>query len=78
MHQEGRLPYLSSLDAERTLASAEAALAASEAQLSQDQVNLFLSLGGGWENTRGSSGAEPHPEGAEQHAGGAAQERHGE
>lgn len=78
MHQEGRLPYLSSLDAERTLASAEAALAASEAQLSQDQVNLFLSLGGGWENTRGSSGAEPHPEGAEKHAASASDGQHRE
>lgn len=72
MHREGRLPYLSSLDAERTLASAEAALAASAAQLSQDQVNLFLSLGGGWENARGSSGQEKMPEG-EGHAAGAEQ-----
>lgn len=49
LYQEGRLAYLASLDAERTLALAEASLAASEAQLSQDQVSLFLSLGGGWE-----------------------------
>ncbi|HYQ38009.1 MAG TPA: TolC family protein [Pseudomonas sp.] len=67
MYKEGRLPYLSSLDAERTLASAEAALATSEAQLSQDQVNLFLSLGGGWENARGTSGQEKMPEAEHQH-----------
>lgn len=50
LYQEGRLAYLDSLDTERTLATAEAALAASEAQLSQDQVDLFLALGGGWQS----------------------------
>jgi len=50
LYQEGRLAYLDSLDTERTLALAEAALAESEAQLSLDQVNLFLALGGGWED----------------------------
>ncbi|MBA1279242.1 MULTISPECIES: efflux transporter outer membrane subunit [Pseudomonadaceae] len=50
LYQEGRLAYLDSLDTERTLAFAEAALAESEAQLSLDQVNLFLALGGGWED----------------------------
>ena len=61
LYQEGRLTYLASLDAERTLASAEAALAAAAARLSQDQVELFLALGGGWENARGGSGHEPAP-----------------
>lgn len=56
LYQEGRLAYLDSLDAERTLAASEAALAASEATLSQDQVNLFLALGGGWAS---SAGLEP-------------------
>ncbi|EIK52363.1 outer membrane efflux protein [Stutzerimonas stutzeri TS44] len=56
LYQEGRLAYLDSLDAERTLAASEADLAASEAQLSQDQVALFLALGGGWTTT---VGAEP-------------------
>lgn len=55
LYREGRLPYLDSLDADRTLASAEATLAESESQLSMDQVNLFLALGGGWENARGES-----------------------
>ncbi|MDB5933261.1 MAG: efflux transporter outer rane subunit [Massilia sp.] len=45
----GRTDFLTSLDAQRTLAAAEGSLAQSEAQLSSDQVNLFLALGGGWE-----------------------------
>ncbi|MBV2134055.1 efflux transporter outer membrane subunit [Pseudomonas sp. MAP12] len=61
LYREGRMPYLDSLDADRTLAEAEAALAAAQAQLSTDQVNLFLSLGGGWENARDSAGQEPRP-----------------
>ena len=48
LYQAGRRPYLSSLDAERTLASDEAALASASAQVSQDQIHLFLALGGGW------------------------------
>jgi outer membrane protein TolC len=36
----------------RTLASNEAELAASESLLANDQVNLFLALGGGWELNR--------------------------
>lgn len=61
LYQEGRLAYLDSLDAERTLAEAEAALAAAQARLSQDEVGLFLALGGGWESARGSLGEEPKP-----------------
>jgi outer membrane protein TolC len=49
LYQAGRAPYLSSLDADRTLASADAALAASDSQVAIDQVNLFLALGGGWQ-----------------------------
>jgi NodT family efflux transporter outer membrane factor (OMF) lipoprotein len=48
LYIKGRIGYLEALDAERTLAAAEAALAASEAQLVDDQVLLFLALGGGW------------------------------
>jgi hypothetical protein len=33
-------------------------LAASDAQLAADQVQLFLALGGGWENTHAEHGAE--------------------
>jgi len=47
--EAGRHPYASSLEAQRTLASATAALAANNEQLALDQVRLFLALGGGWE-----------------------------
>jgi NodT family efflux transporter outer membrane factor (OMF) lipoprotein len=49
LYRAGRSPYLSNLDARRTLAACDAALAASDAQIADDQVNLFLALGGGWE-----------------------------
>lgn len=48
LYRKGKTGYLEALDAERSLASSEAALAASEAQLADDQVGLFLALGGGW------------------------------
>jgi len=49
LYQAGRAPYLSSLDADRSMVSSELAVASAESQLAQDQVNLFLALGGGWE-----------------------------
>jgi len=49
LYQGGKVGYADALDAERSLATTEAALAASEAQLADDQVVLFLALGGGWE-----------------------------
>lgn len=49
LYRYGRSDFLSTLDADRVLASAESALSASNAQLAADQVNLFLALGGGWE-----------------------------
>lgn len=49
LYRNGKTSYLDSLDAERALASSEAALAASEAQLADEQVGVFLALGGGWE-----------------------------
>ncbi|MEE7548897.1 TolC family protein, partial [Xanthomonas sp. Kuri4-1] len=49
LYQGGRTPYLSSLDADRSLASADLQLANAQAQVAQDQVHLFLALGGGWE-----------------------------
>jgi NodT family efflux transporter outer membrane factor (OMF) lipoprotein len=52
----GREPYLSSLDAERTLAAAEASLASAQAQVSQDQIRLFLALGGGWRRNEAEPG----------------------
>ena len=46
----GKTDYLTVLDAERTLASNESALAASSADLGNAEMNLFLALGGGWQN----------------------------
>jgi len=51
LYRSGRTGYLDALDAERGLATSEATLAASDAELSDDQVSLFLALGGGWEPT---------------------------
>ncbi len=59
LYQNGRSGYLETLDAERALAASDAALAASEAQLSDDQLQLFMALGGGWEtepDERGEGG----------------------
>ncbi|AGI10433.1 outer membrane efflux protein [Xanthomonas citri subsp. citri Aw12879] len=53
LYQGGRTPYLSSLDAERTLATADMTLATAQAQVSQDQIQLFLALGGGWDADAG-------------------------
>lgn len=41
--------FLDTLDAERTLIQAENSLATATAQVSQDQIALFLALGGGWQ-----------------------------
>ncbi len=49
LYQSGRTGYLDALDAERGLATTEATLAQSDAELADDQVTLFLALGGGWE-----------------------------
>jgi NodT family efflux transporter outer membrane factor (OMF) lipoprotein len=46
----GRTQVLDVLNAEATLAAAETALAASDAAIADAQVNVFLSLGGGWES----------------------------
>ncbi len=53
LYRNGRTAYLDALDAERALAASDAALAASEAQLSDDQIVLFMALGGGWETDDG-------------------------
>jgi NodT family efflux transporter outer membrane factor (OMF) lipoprotein len=49
LYQSGRTGLLDALDAKRALATNEAGLAASSAELVDDQVVLFLALGGGWE-----------------------------
>jgi NodT family efflux transporter outer membrane factor (OMF) lipoprotein len=55
LYQNGRTAYLDALDAERSLAASDAALAASDAQLADDQVVLFMALGGGWEPDESSA-----------------------
>ncbi|MDQ0034452.1 NodT family efflux transporter outer membrane factor (OMF) lipoprotein [Variovorax boronicumulans] len=55
LYKNGRTAYLDALDAERSLAASDAALAASEAQLADDQVVLFMALGGGWEPDESST-----------------------
>lgn len=45
----GRTGVLDVLNAEANLAAAETAVAASDTALADEQVNVFLALGGGWE-----------------------------
>jgi outer membrane protein TolC len=49
LYVNGKVAQLEALDAQRTLAASDAALAASEAQLADEQVAVFMALGGGWE-----------------------------
>ncbi|WP_213990254.1 TolC family protein [Sodalis sp. dw_96] len=51
LYASGKIGYLDVLDAERGLAASDAALAQSSGQLADDQVLLFLALGGGWQDT---------------------------
>jgi len=69
LYQFGRTDFLAALDADRTLATAENLLAASDAQLAADQVQLFLALGGGWENTHAKHGEGEQKAVAHQAAG---------
>ncbi|MGI4849850.1 MAG: efflux transporter outer membrane subunit [Janthinobacterium lividum] len=59
LYRYGRTDFLTTLDAERTLASAESALAASDGKLASDQVTLFMALGGGWEQEGAVQTAQP-------------------
>jgi outer membrane protein, multidrug efflux system len=54
----GRTDFLSLLTAEAALASTETQLAQAQAALVDDQVTLFLTLGGGWEH---STAVDPGP-----------------
>lgn len=49
-YTEGAESFLSVLDAERTLLSAEEDLTASNIELAQTLVNIYRALGGGWQN----------------------------
>jgi len=53
--REGRVDFLTVLDAERTLAGAEADLALSDAQVAEAQIELFRVLGGGWQDVPAAS-----------------------
>jgi outer membrane protein TolC len=79
LYQFGRTDFLSQLDADRTLAGAESMLAASDTQLAADQVQLFLALGGGWENTHAAHGEHggEHAAAKDDKAGQVAQATHG-
>ncbi|MAX00390.1 MAG: RND transporter [Sphingomonas sp.] len=48
LYRFGRADFLQLLDAQRSLAEAEATLASARAEMIDDQVDVFLSLGGGW------------------------------
>jgi outer membrane protein TolC len=50
----GRSGFLPVLDATRTLIGAEQALASADSKLAADQVNVFLALGGGWQQAGAS------------------------
>ncbi|MDE1179777.1 efflux transporter outer membrane subunit [Paraburkholderia sp.] len=71
-YRAGRESYLSDLDATRTLTSVSAQVAAAEGQVAVDQVNLFLALGGGWENSAATPGAAAVPAAASAAVSGAA------
>lgn len=47
--REGRVDFLTVLDSERTLASAENDLAEADAAVAAGQIDLFRALGGGWQ-----------------------------
>ena len=47
----GRQGFLPVLDATRTLTVVEQSVAAADSKLASDQVNVFLALGGGWEDS---------------------------
>ncbi len=56
LYRAGRESFISDLDATRTLTSTKAQVAAAEGQVAIDQVNLFLALGGGWEDGQAAPG----------------------
>ncbi|HEY3694301.1 efflux transporter outer membrane subunit [Phenylobacterium sp.] len=65
LYRAGKTDFLSLLDAQRSQASAESVLAAAWRQLSDDQVAVFLALGGGWESAASARPARvPPPPGA--------------
>jgi NodT family efflux transporter outer membrane factor (OMF) lipoprotein len=62
LYLAGRESFISDLDATRTLTAAKSQLAVAEGQVAIDQVNVFLSLGGGWEVGGQSTPGETPPQ----------------
>jgi outer membrane protein, multidrug efflux system len=52
LYAEGQNDFLSVLDAERSLYSAQQALVKSRSQISTHLVSLYKALGGGWEEVK--------------------------
>jgi outer membrane protein, multidrug efflux system len=59
----GRATSLDVIDSQRTYASAEQTLAQLETALAEDQVAVFLALGGGWDDATRSARAAPETAG---------------
>jgi outer membrane protein TolC len=58
--QAGRASFLADLQATKTYTDMRAQLAAANTQVAMAQINLFLALGGGWqESERPSNVAKP-------------------
>lgn len=57
-YRAGRDPFLTVLDADRTLAETEAALAQARAATANAQVDVFRALGGGWQAQQQSAGTQ--------------------
>ncbi|WP_150295496.1 efflux transporter outer membrane subunit [Sphingobium estronivorans] len=53
LRRGGKIAELPALEAERDLVTAEQAVAESRAAMNEDQIALFLALGGGWASTSG-------------------------
>jgi outer membrane protein, multidrug efflux system len=55
--REGRIDFLTVLDAQRTLAAADSELATADRAVAFAQIDLFRALGGGWTGDQQSPGA---------------------
>jgi NodT family efflux transporter outer membrane factor (OMF) lipoprotein len=84
LYVNGRESFISDLDATRTLTSVDAQVASAWTTVAVDRVNLFLALGGGWEeearegSQKNPNPAERAPQAAQQSSGqaGAQQSAH--
>jgi outer membrane protein, multidrug efflux system len=59
LQRDGRATSLAVIDAQRAYAASEQALAQLETALSQDQVAVFLALGGGWDEATPAARSPP-------------------